>query len=73
MLRDEGIEFQVYRNPDVKWLIVECAHSTIRGKQIKYFTYNIAFRYIDGLPKFVRAYKYEMTRFTRRPAWRPSE
>ena len=30
MLRDEGIQFQVCKNPDVKCIVVERAHMTIR-------------------------------------------
>jgi len=56
MLRDEGIQFQVCRNPDVKCAVVELAQRTIRDRLYKYFTYKNTFRYIDVLPKFVRAY-----------------
>jgi len=56
MLRDEGIEFQVCRNPDVKCAVVERAQRTIRDRLYKYLTYKNTFRYIDILPKFVRAY-----------------
>ena len=56
MLRDEGIQFQVCRNPDVKFAVVERAHRTIRDRLYKYFTWKITFRYIDVLPKFVSAY-----------------
>jgi len=55
MLRDEGIQFQVCRNPDVKCVFVERTHRTIRDKLFRYFTYN-TYRYIDVLPKFVKAY-----------------
>ena len=54
MLRDEGIQFQVCRNPNVKCAVVERAHPTIRDSLYKYFTYKNTFRYIDVLPKFVR-------------------
>ena len=56
MLRDEGIQFQVCRNPDVKCAVVERAQRTIRDRLYKYLTYKNTFRYIDVLPKFVRAY-----------------
>jgi len=56
MLRDEGIQFQVCRNPDVKCAVVERAKRTIRDRVYKYLTYKNTFRYIDVLPKFVRAY-----------------
>jgi len=41
----------------VKCAVVERAQRTIRGRLYKYFTYKNTFRYIDVLPKFVRAYK----------------
>jgi len=37
MLRDEGIQFQVCRNPDVKCTIVERAQRMIRDKLYKYY------------------------------------
>jgi len=56
MLRDEGIQFQVCKNPDVKCAVVERVQRTIRDRLYKYLTYKNTFRYIDVLPKFVRAY-----------------
>jgi len=56
MLKREGIKFQVCRNPDVKCGVVERAHTTIRDRLYKYFTYKNTYRYIDVLPKFVNAY-----------------
>ena len=56
MLRDEGIQFQESRNPDVKCAVVDPAHRTIHDRLYKYFTYKNTFRYIDVLSKFVRAY-----------------
>jgi hypothetical protein len=56
MLKREGIQFQVCRNPDVKCSIVERAHRTIKNRIYKYFTYKNTYRYIDVLPKFVAAY-----------------
>ena len=56
MLRDEGIQFQVCRNTDVKCAVVERAQSTIRDRLYKYLTYKNSFRYIDVLPKFVLDY-----------------
>jgi hypothetical protein len=38
MLKNEGIQFQVCRNHDVKCSIVERAHRTIRERMYKYFT-----------------------------------
>jgi len=56
MLHGEGIKFQVCKNPDVKCAVVERTHRTIPDKLYKYCTYKNSFRYIDFLPKFVRAY-----------------
>jgi len=56
MLKREGIHSQVCRNPDVKCSVVERAHRTIRDRLYKYFTYKNTYRYIDVLPKFVKAY-----------------
>jgi len=56
MLRDEGIQFQVCRKPDVKCAVVENGQRTIRDRLHKYFRYKNTFRYIDVLPKFVLAY-----------------
>jgi len=55
-LKREGIKFQVCKNPDVKCSVVERAHRTIRDRLYKYFTYKNTYRYIDFLPKFVKAY-----------------
>jgi len=56
MLKREGIQFQVCRNPDVKCSVFERAHRTIRDRLYKYFTYKNTYMYIDVLPKFVKAY-----------------
>jgi len=46
----------VYRNPNVKCAVVERAQGTIRDRLYKYFTYKNTYRYINVLPKLVRAY-----------------
>jgi len=56
ILRDEGIQFQVCRNPDVKCAVIERGQRTIRDSLYNYFTYKNTLRYIDILPKFVKAY-----------------
>ena len=56
MLKREGIQFQVCKNPDVKCSVVERSHRTIRDRLYKYFRYKNSYRYIDVLPKFVKAY-----------------
>jgi len=56
MLKDEGIQFQVCRYPDVKCSIIERNQRTIRDRLYKYFTYKNTRSYIDVLPKLVEAY-----------------
>ena len=56
MLKNEGIQFQVCRNPDVKCSIIETVQRTIRDRLHKYFTYKNTHRYIDVLQKFVEGY-----------------
>jgi transposase InsO family protein len=56
LLKKEGIEFQVCRDPNVKCAVVERSHRTIRDRLYKYFTHKNKYRYIDELPKFVAAY-----------------
>jgi hypothetical protein len=58
MLREEGIQFQVCKNADVKCVVVERAHRTICDRLYRYFTYKNTNRYIDVLPKFVKAYNH---------------
>ena len=56
MLRKEGIQFQVCRDPNVKCAIVERSHRSIREKLYRYMTYKNTYRYIDVLPRFVKVY-----------------
>ena len=56
MLRDEGIQFQVCRITDLKCAVVERAHMMIKDRLFRYFTHKNIYRYIDVLPKFVKAY-----------------
>ena len=48
MLKREGIQFQVCRNPDVKCSVVERAQRTLREKLYRYFTYKNTHRYISS-------------------------
>jgi len=43
-------------NPDLKCALVERVHRTIRDRLYKYFTHKNTYRYIDVVPKFVKAY-----------------
>jgi len=70
VLKREGIQFQVCKNPDVKCSVVERAHRSIRDSLYKYFTYKNKYRYIDFYPNLS---KLTMTRFTPPRAWRRLE
>jgi hypothetical protein len=56
MLKREGIQFQVCKNPDVKCSVVERVQRTLHDRFSKYFTFKNSYRYIDVLHKFVSAY-----------------
>jgi hypothetical protein len=56
MLKREGIEFQICRNPDIKCLVDKRAHRTIRDKLYIYFICKNTYRFIDVLQKFLRGY-----------------
>jgi len=56
LLKREGIEFQVCRNPDVKRAVVERVNRTLRDKVSRYFTYKNTYKYIHVLPKFDKRY-----------------
>jgi len=56
MLKREGIQFQICRNPYVKCSVIERAHRTIRDKLYKYCAYKNTNRYIAILPQFVKGY-----------------
>ena len=56
LLKPEGIQFQVCKNPDVKCSCIERAHRTIRDKLYKYFTYKNSNKFIDVLADFVKGY-----------------
>ena len=56
MLKHEGIQLHVCKNPDVKYSVVERVQRTLREKFKKYFTFKKSYKYIDVLHKFVKAY-----------------
>jgi len=56
MFRAEGIQFQVCRNPDVKFAVADIAQRKIRDILYKYFMYKNNFRCIYVPSKFVMAY-----------------
>ena len=45
MLKGEGIDFHVCRNPEVKCAVVKWAHRTLRNKLHTYFTYKNTYRF----------------------------
>ena len=55
-LCDEGIPFQVCRNPYVKCAVLERARRTIRDRHFKNYTSSNSYGYKFVLPKFVKAY-----------------
>jgi len=46
---EEGIHFQVCRNPDLKCVVVGRVHRSIRDRIHKYFTNKNMYRYIDEI------------------------
>jgi transposase InsO family protein len=64
MLKREGIQHQICRNPDIKCSIIERVHRTLREKIYKYFTANNTYKFIHILPKFVDAYNLSVHRST---------
>jgi len=68
LLKREGIEFQVCRNPDVKCSVVERVNGPLRDKLSRYFTFKNTCKYTDVLPKFVRC---TMPQFILPQVWRP--
>jgi hypothetical protein len=56
VLKREGFEFNVCRNPDEKCSVIERVHRTIRDRQFKYSTNKNTYRYIDVLSDFVTGY-----------------
>jgi len=53
ILGQECVPFQVWKDLEVKCLLVKRAHRSNHERLLKYFPYKYAFRYIDVLPKFV--------------------
>ena len=56
MLKHEGTQFQVCKNPDVRCSVVERVQRTLRDRFNKYFPFKNSYRYIDVLHNFVKAY-----------------
>jgi transposase InsO family protein len=46
MLKREGTQFLMCRNPDVKCAVVKRAHRTLRNKLYRYFTYKNTYRFV---------------------------
>ena len=73
ILREEGNQFQVCRNPDVKCAVAERVHRTISDRLLKFFTFWNSYRYIDVLPKFVKAYNDTVRKTTGRAPSRATD
>ena len=56
LLKQEGIQFQDCKNPDIKCSCIERAHRAIRDKLYKYFTFKNSYSLIDVLADFVTSY-----------------
>jgi len=56
LLKGEGIQILVCKNPDVKCSCIERAHRTIRAKLYKYVTFKNSYTYIDFLADYVTGY-----------------
>ena len=56
LLKHEGIQFQVCKNPDIICSVVERTHCTIRDKLYNFFTHKNRYRYTDVLQEFVTGY-----------------
>jgi hypothetical protein len=56
LLKREGIQFQVCKNPDIKCSVIERVNRTLREKLYKYYTYKNTYTYIDVLDKFVKSH-----------------
>ena len=49
MLKREGIQFQICKNPDIKCSVIERAHCTIRDKLFKYFIFKNTYKFINKI------------------------
>ena len=58
MLNQKGIKFFTSKNPDIKCSIVERFNRTLKTRMWKVFTQFRSRRWLDVLPKLVRAYNY---------------
>ncbi len=58
MLSQKGIKFFTSKNPDIKCSIVERFNRTLKTRMWKVFTHLRTRRWLDVLPKLVRAYNY---------------
>jgi transposase InsO family protein len=56
LLKREGIQFHVCKNPDIKCAVIERAHRTMRDYLYQYLTPKNTYKYIDVLHAFVIGY-----------------
>ncbi len=55
-LKEIGVDFFTSQNEDIKCAIVERFNRTLQDRLYKSMFYKKSFRYVDDLPKFIRAY-----------------
>jgi len=68
MLKREGTQFHVCRNPDVKCAVVERAHRTLRNKLYRKFTYKNTTGFVNVLHQFVKSHNTVHTAHGMAPA-----
>jgi len=56
LLKQEGIQFMVCKNPNLRCSCNERAKRTIRANLYKFFTFKNSYRYIDVLTDFFTGY-----------------
>ena len=55
-LKDEGVQFYVSQNEDIKASVVERFNRTLKTKMWKYFTHRDTLRYVDVLTDMIASY-----------------
>ena len=55
-LKDEGVQFYVSQNEDIKASVVERFNRTLKTKMWKYFTHRDTLRYVDVLADMIASY-----------------
>ena len=66
-LKDEGVQFYVGQNEDIKASVVERFNRTLKTKLWKYFTHRDTLRYVDVLADMIASYNDTYHRTIGRP------